>query len=98
MRTLKRLTPFQQLAALAAAMWFIAMFGLAGSLSAPTPAGWVGRAGSITIVAAVILNCRGFDDFAAAGRPDELPRITRVLLALGIVEIVAGFALGTIGF
>lgn len=98
MRALKRLTTFQQMAALAAAAYFIAMFGVLGRLSATTPAGWVGRAGSITVVAGVILNCRGIADFAAAGHPDDLPRITRILLLLGVAGILLGFALGTIGF
>ena len=98
MRALQRLTPFQQLAALTATAYFIAMFGLVGSLSAPSPAGWLGRAGSITVIAGVILNCRGLHDFAAAGRPGDLPLITRLLLVLGIAGILLGFMLGTIGF
>ena len=85
------------LVALAALLYMIAMFALFGG-SARSPAAWIGRSGSIAVIGGVLLYDRVF---VAAGRIDErnrTPGFARALIVGGIVAIVAGFALGTIGY
>ena len=94
----QQLIGWQRIAVLTAIGLFSAMFAIAGSMSARSPAAWVGRIGSIIVIAGVVLNHRAFA--AIIGRaPDEgLPPLTCILIVVGITAIIGGFVLGTVGF
>lgn len=82
-----------------ALVYAIAMFGLySSSVDARTPASWIGRVGSIAVIAGVLLHRSRFAIFGDARRERDFPLLTRLLILAGIGAIVAGFALGTIGW
>ena len=89
---------WQRIAVLAAIAWFIAMFAIAGSMSTRSPAAWMGRMGSIIVIAGVVLNHRAFAAITGQARDEGLPPLTRILIAAGIVAILFGFVLGIVGF
>ena len=89
---------FQRAAVLAAIIWFVAMFAILDSLSAHSPAAWAARMGSIAVIAGVVLNHRAFAAITGHASDQSLPPVTKILIALGITAILAGFVLGTIGY
>ena len=82
-----------------ALVYAIAMFAAYGSnIDSRSPATWIGRIGSIAVIAGVLLHRRRFAILGDKRRERDYPLLTRLLILAGISAIVAGFALSTIGW
>ena len=84
--------------AAAALVYAITLFGFYGGAASHTSASWIGRLGSVSVLAGVMMDQSRFT-FIRCDQPDaRFPLLARLLMLAGMAAIVAGFAMSTVGW
>ena len=84
--------------AAAALVYAITLFGFYGGAASHTSASWIGRLGSIGVLAGVLMHRRRFTFLRCDQSDARFPLLARLLMLAGMAAIVAGFAMSTVGW